>query len=74
MWNDSIEAISLLSLIGVPAVIASCIVGSIVAAIRGVSRRGCIESAKRSRIPLRVYGSPSDEHNRNRRGFIGAEI
>jgi hypothetical protein len=39
MWQDSVEAIGLLSLIVLPILIAFAIVGSIIAAIRAVSRR-----------------------------------
>lgn len=47
MWKDSVEAIGLLSLIALPILISFCVVGSIIAALRAVSRGSHIESTKR---------------------------
>jgi hypothetical protein len=46
MLKDALEAIGLLSLIALPILFTFCIVGSIVAALRAVSRAGHAESTK----------------------------
>jgi hypothetical protein len=58
MWKDSIEAIGLLSVIVVPVVIAFCIVGSMIAAVRAVGRGSHTENRKRGRMSSLRLRSP----------------
>jgi hypothetical protein len=47
MWKDSLEAISILSLMVLPILIAFSVVVSIIAALRAVSRNSHTESTGR---------------------------
>jgi hypothetical protein len=47
MWQDAVEAISLLFVIALSILISSCIVGSVIAALRAVSHGSHIQSTKR---------------------------
>jgi flagellar biosynthesis protein FliQ len=47
MWKDCVEAIGVLSVLVLPILIAFCVVGSIIAVLRAVSRGSHTESTKR---------------------------